>query len=253
MRQSIFACDLDNTLLISRRHAVESDLCVEYLEGMPQSYLPREAPRILAALMERALFIPVTSRSVEQYRRIQFPPACRPRYAVVANGGILLTDGEIDLRWRETSLEAVRPWREALETVMGELSGRPQARRWRVVDGLYGFAACGGPEEAMALGEALKDLTPLEVVVSGRKLYALPPPISKGAAAVRLKEWFQAERLICAGDSAMDIPMLELAELAILPEGAAPGAALCGEKAVCGPGQRFASFVLETAAQALAG
>lgn len=251
MKKVLFACDLDNTLLFSRRHAGEGDLCVEYLEGTPQGYLPWETPRALGALMERLLFIPVTSRSVEQYRRIQFPAACRPRYAVAANGGILLSDGEIDRPWREASLEAVRPWREALEAVTAEMGGQPQARRVRVVDQLYGFAACDGPEEALALRETLRGRTPLELAVSGRKLYALPPPVNKGAAVARLKRRFQADALICAGDSAMDIPMLELADLAIVPGGTGLGDIACRRKAVCGQGEGFGSFVLRTAAQYL--
>ena len=114
MKQTIFASDLDNTLIFSYKHALDSDLCVEYLDGKPQGYLPPTAPAMLEELMEKALFIPVTSRSVEQYLRIQFPLRCRPRYGAAANGGILLDGGAVDLAWRQESLELVRPWRQAV-------------------------------------------------------------------------------------------------------------------------------------------
>ena len=93
MKQTIFASDLDNTLIFSYKHALDTDLSVEYLDGKPQGYLPPTAPAMLEELMENALFIPVTSRSVEQYLRIQFPLRCRPRYGAGANRGIPVGGG----------------------------------------------------------------------------------------------------------------------------------------------------------------
>ena len=36
MKQTIFASDLDNTLIFSYKHALATDLCVEYLDGKTQ-------------------------------------------------------------------------------------------------------------------------------------------------------------------------------------------------------------------------
>lgn len=247
MEQTIFASDLDNTLLFSQKYARDTDLCVEYLDGKPQGYLPPTAPAALEELMTRAWFVPVTSRSMEQYLRIQFPARCRPRYAVTTNGGMLLEDGEPDRLWREESLEMVRPWRRDMEEALKALEGQPQARRFRMVDDIFVFAACDGPQEALALQARLGGTTPLDVEVTGRKVYFFPPAMNKGAAVRRLRQRLGAERLICAGDSPIDRPMLEQADVAIVPqEDLAAG--LPGRAVVCGPGERFYEFVLRQAA-----
>ena len=248
MKQTIFASDLDNTLIFSYKHALDTDLCVEYLDGKPQGYLPPTAPAMLEELMEKALFIPVTSRSVEQYLRIQFPLRCRPRYGAAANGGILLDGGAVDQVWRQESLELVRPWRQAMEEVLAAMEEQPQAKRFRMVDELFVFAACDDPQEALTLREKLRNRTPLDVEVTGRKVYCFPPSMHKGAAVDRLRARFGAERVICAGDSPIDRPMLERADVAIVPHGQLAQGLPCPERAVCGPGERFYEFVLRQAA-----
>ena len=247
MPGTIFASDLDNTLLFSWKHAVEGDLCVEFLNGAPQGYLTGEAPSYLERIMRHALFVPVTSRSVEQYLRIQFPHRCRPRYAVAANGALLLIDGKIDPAWREEFTQAVAPWQDALQAALAALSALPQGKRCRIVDGMFAFAACDNPQDALALSGALEDVTPLQVSVTGRKVYLFPPPVNKGAAVQKLRRRLQADRVICAGDSVIDIPMLQQADVAILPDAALLEGAQSSAQVVCAPPGRFYDFVLQEA------
>ena len=70
----------------------------------------------------------------------------------------------------------------------------------------------------------------------------------KGAAVDRLRARFGAERVICAGDSPIDRPMLERADAAIVPHGQLAQGLPCREVAVCGPEERFYEFVLRQAA-----
>lgn len=86
----LFASDLDNTLLFSHQHAQAGDVCVEYLDGKAQGFFPPGVIRGLAQINRTMRFVPVTSRSIAQFLRIQFPPGCVPKYALVANGGLLL-------------------------------------------------------------------------------------------------------------------------------------------------------------------
>lgn len=245
MQEVIFASDLDNTLLFSHKHALADDVCVELLEGKPQGYFTPNTSLYLERIMRRALFVPVTSRSVEQYLRIQFPPSCRPRYAVTTNGAILLVDGQVDPQWRRESEETVAPWQEALEEILKALQGRDQVRHSRIVDGMFAFAACGTPEEAQELAALLSGTTPLDPQMTGRKLYFFPPPINKGDAVLKLRQRFQAEKIICAGDSTMDLPMLRRADLSIVPDPALTEGELLARQAVCPPSQRFYEFVLK--------
>ena len=108
----MFVSDLDNTLLFSHRYRQPGDVCVEYLDGNEQGFLTQTTIELLRQATQHLLFIPVTTRSVNQYQRIQWPIGCQPKYAVTTNGAILLVDGEIDLPWRNSFLQMVAPWQE---------------------------------------------------------------------------------------------------------------------------------------------
>ena len=59
--------------------------------------------------MKVMLFIPVTTRSPEQYTRMKyFYDVIKPKYAVVANGGIILKNG-IELKaWSDISSTKIK-------------------------------------------------------------------------------------------------------------------------------------------------
>lgn len=216
----LFASDLDNTLLFSHKHRKPSDICVEYLDGKEQGFFTKTVVERLGSIHNSLLFIPVTSRSIDQYKRIQFPKEGIPQYAVTTNGAILLVNGEVDARWHDISRAAVEPWQQQLQETHGLLAHIPQAKRFRIVDEMYLFTACDTPAEAEAVARATRGKTLLDVAVSGRKVYFFPPPINKGQALTRLKERFAPECTISAGDTPIDLPMLEGADWAIVPDAA---------------------------------
>lgn len=246
MRKILFASDLDNTLLFSWRHRQDTDQCVEYLEGKEQGFFTSRTLELLPLVCRRTRFVPVTTRSAAQYLRIGWPAACVPEYAVAANGGILLVNGQADEGWRAETEELVAPWRDQLEELRGRVEGVPLPKRCRMVDDIYLFAACDSGEDAERMGDLLAGTTALETAVSGRKVYFFPPPINKGAALRRLQERFLPERTVCAGDSVIDVPMLLAADVAVVPDGALlPGKA--GEiRSLPRDWGRFPDFVLES-------
>lgn len=245
MGSILFASDLDNTLLFSYRHRQETDQCVELLEGKEQSFCTVRSLELLAQVNRKTRFVPVTTRSVSQYRRIHWPPDCVPQYAVTTNGGILLDNGAEDLDWHSQTLELTAPWREELSNLARRLPEAPMLRRSRIVDGLYLFAACDDGESAQAGGAFFAGQTSLEIAVSGRKVYFFPPPLNKGTAVRRLREKFRPDEVICAGDSVIDLPMFPMAGLGLLPDGALLSAAAGILRVHRGAG-RFPDFVLET-------
>ena len=73
-------------------------LCVEVYERRPLSYMTETAAGLLDDLAGGTVFVPTTTRTREQYHRIHLPgPAAR--FAICANGGHLLVDGESDPDW----------------------------------------------------------------------------------------------------------------------------------------------------------
>ena len=166
----LFASDLDNTLLFSHKHAQAGDVCVEYLDGKAQGFFPPGVIRGLAQINRTMRFVPVTSRSIAQFLRIQFPPGCVPKYALVANGGLLLRNGAVDPAWQARSLALVEPWRGELAKAGELLAQVPLPLRARMVDDLYLFAACDSPAEAAQALAHVQGRTRLTAELSGRKL-----------------------------------------------------------------------------------
>ena len=97
-------------------------------------------------------------------------------------------------------------------------------------------------QHAQALAH-VQGRTRLTGELSGRKLYFFPPGLSKGDALVRLRERFAPARVLCAGDSGIDVPMLEQADVAIVPKrGMVAGGVVWDGRG------RFSEFVVEKVA-----
>ena len=123
------------------------------------------------------------------------------------------------------------------ETLLAQI---PVPLRARMVDDLYLFAACDSPAEAETARAAVQGKTDLTAELSGRKLYFFPPGLSKGDALRRLRALLTPRRVLCAGDSGIDVPMLEAADIALVPrEGMVEGGVVWD-----GVG-RFSEFVVE--------
>ena len=242
--KKIFLADLDNTLIYSYKHAKEGDVCVEMLKGKPQGFISAENYARLKGLQERYTVIPVTSRSIEQYGRIQLPVT--PAYAVVANGGWLLKDGVVDEAWRKETEAFIAPYREEMQRVAAFLEAQELFLRVRIVDDTFLFAYCKDEVDIASYLASAVPNTSLTTVASGRKLYFFPPQINKGEASRRILRMLKTDKAAAAGDSSIDAPMLAEAELAIVPKGYPVG--LLPERqqrAVCQDGE-FCNFVLET-------
>jgi hypothetical protein len=73
----IFHADLDNTLIYSYKHDIGSDTVgVERYQGRVISYMTGSSYEMLDQIRKRVLFVPVTTRTVEQYERIEQPTVC---------------------------------------------------------------------------------------------------------------------------------------------------------------------------------
>ncbi len=217
MNKSIFFTDLDNTLLYSAKHKKTSDICVEWIKGKEQGYMPSSVYSILPEIMKRIELIPVTTRSVEQYERIQWP-AIKPRYAVTTNGAILLDNDKEDDIWKKQSIVLLADYKQELYRLYEDLKSDTRFIRCRIVDESYLFIYCASDIDPKPIVDLYSKESKLNVCYVGRKIYFLPPCFSKGKAVERLVERLAPEFLIGAGDGDMDIPMLKLCHLSIVPD-----------------------------------
>ena len=110
----VFHSDLDNTMIYSYKHDIGNEKrCVEIYQGREISYVTDRTHELLRQVQDRVLFVPTTTRTTEQYRRIDL--GIGPvRYALTCNGGVLLVDGQEDETWYLESLVQIRESRDEL-------------------------------------------------------------------------------------------------------------------------------------------
>ena len=92
----ILFTDLDNTLIYSKKIDIEDKISVEIYDGDDNSFMSRYSYELLHRLNKSILFVPVTTRTIIQYSRIEF--GILPRYSLCANGGVLLENGIQEMR-----------------------------------------------------------------------------------------------------------------------------------------------------------
>lgn len=210
----LFCSDLDNTLIYSWRRPLAGDKrCVEWLKGQEISFVTERTLDLLREVQKKALFIPVTTRRVDQYERLSFP-GISPQYALTCNGGVLLEHGEVAEDWYRESLELVEVCRGEMERGRKLFLADP-FRCFDVwfVQELFLFTKSENIEETLRRLREVLDLDKLEVLTNKDKVYLLPKVLNKGAAVERIRKRLEAEWVFAAGDSAFDVPMLEKADL----------------------------------------
>ena len=128
--RSLIACDLDRTLIYSRRFldaAGPGRRCVEVYEGEEISFMTENAVALLTDLVAKNVVIPATTRTVAQYRRITLAGAPY-RFAVTSNGGTILVDGMPDQEpvesFYDVMLVAVHRGLKDLHQLLAQLSQR---------------------------------------------------------------------------------------------------------------------------------
>ena len=69
----LFASDLDNTLIYSYKREIGKKVLVETMGEKELSFMTENTWRLLKELPPHMMFVPVSTRSEEQYKRICFP------------------------------------------------------------------------------------------------------------------------------------------------------------------------------------
>ncbi|OHV51897.1 sucrose-6-phosphate hydrolase [Pseudofrankia sp. BMG5.36] len=222
----LVACDLDQTLIFSRRSfrlpegAAEPPLVtVEHLDGEPAAFMTETAFASVAELAGRAVLVPVTTRTLGQYRRVDLGVA--PAYAVAANGGHLLVDGEPDPAWAATVAERLRAGAPlaAMLDVAARLATGGWCRLTRVADDVFVYLVAYDRDGIPDLAEVTAEVEAAgwTVSVQGRKVYLVPAALTKQAALAEVARRAGADRVAAAGDSLLDAPMLLAADAAVRP------------------------------------
>lgn len=227
----LVACDLDRTLIYSRAamalpegpgHEEPRLVCVEHYDGAPLSYVTERAEGLLVELAASAVVVPTTTRTRAQLARIRIPGPPSP-WAIAANGGILLVDGEPDAAWtaavRELLAATSIPLPDVREHMRTAFDDAWTLSR-REAEELFCYAVVDRaalPEGFVADLSGWAAERGWTVSLQGRKLYVVPSALTKGAAVTALAERVGAARVLAAGDSLLDADLLDAADAGIRP------------------------------------
>lgn len=275
----VFHTDLDNTLIYSYKHDIgEQKRCVELYQGREISYITQETYRLLRMLSgqkEQVLIVPTTTRTVEQYQRIDLGVGSF-RYALACNGGVLLVNEcaccanertdicnfahkkeeswyrgswemiREDESWYRVSLGLIQDSVGELRRALGILDRDPRRNfALRFIRDLFVFTKCREPEAVVTDLKKTLNVGLVDVFNNGVKVYVVPKVLNKGKAVERFREYVGADYVIAAGDSEFDISMLEAADLGFAPPALARCYSFSG-KVNCLLGERiFAEAMLE--------
>lgn len=214
----VFNVDMDNTVIYSYKHDIgDVKKCAEIYQDREISFMTYKTQELLREISEQILVIPTTTRTREQYERIDLGIGKIP-YALVCNGGVLLVDGEEDDNWYRESLEIIKDSNEQLKTAV-KLLDQDANRSFEVrfIRDLFVFTKSAKPEETIKMLMECLDTSKVDVMSNGVKVYVVPKELSKGNAVIRLKERLGADKVFAAGDSEFDISMLQCVDVAIAP------------------------------------
>ncbi|MFB6841180.1 HAD family hydrolase [Streptomyces sp. NPDC056361] len=229
-KTTLVASDLDRTLIYSTAALslgmpdaqAPRLLCVEVHESKPLSYMTEDAADLLARLTGEAVFVPTTTRTRKQYQRIQLP-GTTPRYAICANGGHILVDGVSDRDWHESVLRRLADECAPLSEIRAYLTATTDlswVRKHRVAEDLFAYLVVERerlPDDWLARFGDWAGERGWTVSLQGRKVYAVPKPLTKSAAVREVARRIGATLTLAAGDSLLDADLLLAADRAWRP------------------------------------
>lgn len=225
----IYASDLDRTLIYSLGAIGVPEntpglIPAEIIEGKTRSYISQQALNQLMDLNTRIIFIPVTTRTIQQYKRINlFQETVIPDYAVTSNGGNILIGGVVDKEWRESIGRLVARHSAGADEVRSYIKAVVR-EDWIISENycddlFYSFMVYRDQlplDEITNLSDRLYNLG-WRVSLQGRKLYAVPAAVNKSDAILHLRRTVRSEPMVASGDSLLDKSLLESADYAIAP------------------------------------
>ncbi len=216
----VFNTDLDNTLIYSYKHDIGHEkVNVEKYQGRDISFMTVKAYNLLKKINEKILVVPTTTRTQEQYERIDLGLGI-VKYALVCNGGVLLENGIRNEEWICESRKLIAESKDELARAVDLLENESKRKfEVRFIEEMFVFTKCNEPEKVVEDIKRILDYSLADVFNNGEKIYVIPKGLDKGTGINRLKKYLKADRIIAAGDSEFDIPMVETADIGIVPAG----------------------------------
>lgn len=222
----VFASDLDRTLIYSSKFVDEEDAVtvVEYKKGKPLSFMSKKAKDMLESIRRKVVFIPVTTRTLKQFERIElFQGERLPDYAITSNGGTILINGERDEAWDQHIRREMTRNGYDLPYVYERLSPLFEVawvEKVRKADDVFFYMVVDKDKADYEVldewGQILETMD-WELIKHGKKMYCIPKCVNKRDALQYIVEKVGGEKLVASGDSRMDLTMEAISNHFIVP------------------------------------
>lgn len=227
----IFASDLDRTLIYSKKFITEDIQGVHNIKNIEIyneeeiSFVTEEGIVKLKNIAEKILFVPVTTRTVEQFNRIRFDEHLIDfKYVITSNGGNIIVDGSVDNEYNaKIKREILEGFSiEKMEALFKkELYDEEWVLKYRVADEVFFYCVIDESkapiEKILAFGKEKVEPNNWRLVKNGRKVYFIPNCVSKGTALKEVSRRIKDNEIISAGDSVLDLDMLEVSNHFLIP------------------------------------
>ncbi|MGX6442469.1 HAD family hydrolase [Neobacillus sp. K501] len=225
----IIASDLDRTLMYSKRAL--DDLGgpdktrlkqVERMEEQWVGYMTDAAFSLLQQLNQHCLFVPVTTRTTEQFKRfLIFDEEIPLTYAITSNGANILYKGHPLKEWSVNLMEKLKGQTahhsELLEAL--KMEGFQFDGHRKYAENLFFYYLLNSipsAQELMSIRQLCEEFG-WRISLQGRKLYFIPKSISKGKAVEYICNREGLEAIAGAGDSVLDWDFLKNCRIRLVP------------------------------------
>lgn len=223
-----FASDLDRTLIYSTKmlntHQTNSPCeLIETVDGRQISYISLKTKASLSKLNREMYFIPVTTRTISQYKRIHlFQTEIIPEYAITSNGGHILKGGSVLQDWTNYIHEQLKACLSLDEMIkrIRNIANPQWVEQINQADNLFIYLFINRSlitnKEITDLNEWARNLG-WQMSLQGRKLYLIPFPINKWKAVEFLCNELNVSTIYSAGDSLLDYDLITNGHFGIAP------------------------------------
>jgi len=218
----ILISDLDRTLIYSEKFVNDMDAVVkiENYKDTYYSYIHKSTLDNLKILNDDNRFIPITTRTKEQYDRISW--GIKPKLAVVANGGQIYCDNKLDMEYHSLLNEKIKQESESLGNVDKYYRSLLPYEDiyYKKLDGLFLYVSSSDTKVHEVIRANVNNFEKMgwEVYFNGRKIYAIPKAMKKENAIRYIKQkYYRDTSMVSAGDSCMDIGMAKETDVFIKP------------------------------------
>lgn len=223
----IYATDLDRTIIFSNKFLNECNeeiICVEKHNEKEISYITKNAFEKFNTLktFSNLKIIPVTTRSVKQFKRIDLVNSCE--FAITTNGGTILHNGEIFKPWEKYINKLLENYKEDFDKIKNYLLKFKEdfSQMPLLVDNIFIYTKLldnkKNIQNILNKLDIELDKEKWTFTLQGLKLYIIPKGISKEAALLYLKQYLKENNLVVSGDGKLDYGFLKVGNKTIIPE-----------------------------------